>query len=120
MCVLAIASAASAGPLPPAARGEIDALLARLDVSGCQFNRNGSWYSAVEAKAHLQRKLEYLEKKQLVESSEQFIQRGASSSSMTGRAYLVKCGDAPPVESAVWFMTQLRTIRAATATRPGP
>ena len=63
MFAVLLATAALAGPLSPAARGEIEALLARLEVSGCQFNRNGSWYSAAQAKAHLQRKLEYLENK---------------------------------------------------------
>ena len=120
MFAVLLATGALAGPLSPAARGEIQALLARLEVSGCQFNRNGSWYSAAQAKAHLQRKLEYLENKALVESAEQFIERGASSSSRTGRAYLVRCGDAEPVESATWFTTQLRAIRVAAAPKPEP
>jgi hypothetical protein len=84
------------------------------------FNRNGSWYSPAEAKAHMLRKLEYLEKRDLVDSVEQFIERGASKSSLTGRAYLVKCDDAPPIESAAWFTTQLHAIRAAAAPKPAP
>jgi hypothetical protein len=108
---LALVCVANAGPLSPTARVEIDALLTRLQTSGCQFNRNGSWYSGPEARTHLQRKLEYLENKGLVETTEQFIERGASQSSMTGRAYLVKCGTGQPVESRVWLATQLQAIR---------
>jgi hypothetical protein len=47
-CVLA-----GAGPTPMTVRAEVDALLGKLESSGCQFNRNGSWHSAAEAKAHL-------------------------------------------------------------------
>ena len=77
---LATCLAATATPLPPAARAEVDALLARLQSSGCEFNRNGSWHSGAEAKAHLLKKLDYLEGKNLVTTAEQFIARGASGS----------------------------------------
>jgi hypothetical protein len=123
-CVLLVgivlAFVAQAGTLSPAARVEIAALLNRLETSGCQFNRNGTWYAATDARAHLQRKLDYLENRGLVESAEQFIDRGASTSSMTGRAYLVRCGSEQPVESQAWLKTQLRALRAAAAPMPNP
>jgi hypothetical protein len=109
---LALACAAQAATLSPAARVEIDTLLQRLEHSGCEFNRNGSWYPGPEARAHLQRKLEYLENKGLVETTEQFIERGASRSSMTGRTYLVRCGTGQTVESRVWLTRQLQAMRA--------
>jgi hypothetical protein len=109
---LALVCVAQAGALSPAARVEIEVLLKRLETSGCQFNRNGSWYPGPEARAHLQRKLEYLENKGLVETTEQFIERGASQSSMTGRTYLVKCATEQPVESRVWLTRQLQAMRA--------
>ena len=114
-CALTLAfaaAAAQAAPLPVPARAEVDALLARLQASGCQFNRNGSWYSGAEAKDHLLRKLEYLEKKDMVRSAEQFIDLGAASSSSSGKAYLVKCGAAAPVESKTWLTAELKAIRA--------
>ncbi len=58
---LATSLTTTAAPLPPAARADVDALLTRLQSSGCEFNRNGSWYSGAEAKAHLLKKLDYLE-----------------------------------------------------------
>lgn len=109
---LAAACAAQAAPLPAPARTEVDALLARLQASGCQFNRNGSWYSGADAKSHLLRKLEYLEKKDLVKSAEQFIELGASASSSSGKPYLVRCGTAAPVESKAWLGAELKAIRA--------
>ncbi len=108
-----LATAASAAPLPPATKAEIEALLSRLEASGCTFRRNGSWYSGPEAKAHLLRKLAYLEDKGLVQTSEQFIERGASASSVSGEPYLVKCDKASPVPSNAWLNAQLKAIRAA-------
>jgi hypothetical protein len=110
-----LASSAIAAPLAPAASAEIDALLSRLESSGCQFNRNGSWYPAPEARDHLVRKLDWLKDKGLVESAEQFIERAASGSSVSGKPYLVRCGNGAPVESRTWLTTQLKSIRASGA-----
>ncbi|MDR7270608.1 hypothetical protein J2X20_003266 [Pelomonas saccharophila] len=110
-----IAAAANAAPLPPAARTEVDALLTRLQSSGCEFNRNGSWYAGADAKAHLLKKLDYLEDKDMVKTAEQFIEKGASTSSMSGKAYLVRCAGKAPVESAQWLKAELQRLRAARA-----
>ncbi|MES2355494.1 MAG: DUF5329 domain-containing protein [Pseudomonadota bacterium] len=104
---------ANAAPVTPAVRTEIDALLSSLQTSGCEFNRNGSWYSAAEAKTHLLRKLEHLEGKDAVQSTEQFIDLAASTSSASGKPYLVRCGNTPPVESKKWLSSQLTTIRSS-------
>ncbi|MFG6467247.1 DUF5329 domain-containing protein [Roseateles sp. BYS87W] len=106
---------ASAAPLPAPARAEVDALLTRLQTSGCEFNRNGSWYAGAEAKAHLLKKLDYLEGKDMVSSAEQFIERGATASSTSGKAYLVRCAGQAPVESAAWLKAQLQQVRAGRA-----
>jgi hypothetical protein len=100
-----------AAPTSAPVRAEIDALLSRLETSGCQFNRNGSWYSALEAKNHLLRKLEYIEGRGTIQSTEQFIEVAASKSSASGKAYQVKCGDQAPVESRQWLTRQLASIR---------
>jgi hypothetical protein len=88
-------------------------LLARLQSSACEFNRNGSWHSASEAKAHLLRKLKYLERRNPVHSTEQTIELGASTSSTTGEPYLVKCGNAAPVESRIWLANELKAMRSS-------
>ena len=62
---------------------------------------------------HLLRKLQYLEERGLVENAEQFIDRAASASSVSGTRYLVRCGSAAPVESAVWLRAELRAIRSS-------
>jgi hypothetical protein len=117
--VLALASwPALAAPLPPPARAEVDALLAKLEGSGCQFYRNGTWYPAAEAKTHLLRKLDYLERNGTVATAEQFIDLAASGSSQSGEPYQVRCANAAPVTSAAWLRSQLETIRASK--RRGP
>ena len=109
---LTVAQAAATAPTPNV-HTEIDALLARLQTSSCEFNRNGSWHSAAEAKAHLQFKLEYLQARNTIQSTEQFIDLAATRSSMSGQPYLVKCPNAVPVESRPWLLLQLQSIRAA-------
>ena len=91
-------------------RAEITGLMNHLAQSGCEFQRNGDWHEAKEARAHLQRKYDYLLKKNLVDTSELFIQRAASKSSVSGKPYRVKCG-ALEVDSAVWFDMQLQRLR---------
>ena len=107
------AAAVAAAPLAPAAKAEIDGLLSRLEASGCQFNRNGTWYNAADAKAHLQAKLKYFEDRGAVQSAEQFIELAASSSSVTGQAYLVKCESGAAIPSSAWLQSQLQLIRSA-------
>ena len=103
-------SVVAAAPSP--ARPEIDALLARLQASGCSFSRNGTWYGAADARTHLLRKLEYLEDRDLVRTSEQFIERAGTGSSISGKPYLVRCGSAAPVESRLWLANELKALRS--------
>ena len=115
-----VAIAATAAPLPPAARAEIDALMVRLLTSGCEFNRNGNWYTAAEAKSHLMQKLKYFEDQGKVETAEQFIEMAASGSSMSGQPYLVRCGNSAPVQSGQWLRSQLKDLRAITRAKGTP
>lgn len=109
---IACAPAAQAGPSAKA-QLEIDALMVALEKSGCRFERNGSWYDAVRARGHLQEKYDYLRRRDQVDSAEQFIDRAATQSSMSGKPYHVKCPDKPLVTSHDWFVQQLRVVRAA-------
>ena len=114
VAVLALlaASALMALPVPASQRAEIDALMAALQTSACEFNRNDSWHNAADAKIHLLRKLDYFEGKNSVQSTEQFIELAASKSSLSGRAYQVKCRGAAPVDSNIWLNRQLKLMRS--------
>lgn len=102
--VLAIAAAAQA-------QREIDQLITALGSSGCQFQRNGSWYPASEAQSHLRRKYDWLRKREMVASAEQFIERAGSASSVSGKPYQVRCPGQPVATSAAWLTARLATIR---------
>jgi hypothetical protein len=94
-----------------AARAEIAHLLKYLESSGCQFQRNGSWYAPERATSHLNQKYEYLLKKGLVTSAETFIERAATQSSQSGKPYSVKCATAAAVPSADWLREELQRFR---------
>jgi hypothetical protein len=116
--LLALAGSAQAAP-GEAARREIARLIGALDGSNCRFQRNGSWHDAAEARAHLQRKYDYLLKKNQVDTAEQFIERAASQSSMSGKAYRIACPGQPEQTAAVWFGARLKAVRInAPATHP--
>ncbi|MFL6657152.1 MAG: DUF5329 domain-containing protein [Massilia sp.] len=112
--VLLMANAVSAAT-PPAVRSEVAQLMTAVEKSGCKFNRNGSWYSAEEARAHLQKKFDYMDKKDLVTSTEVFIEKGASTSSMSGKPYEMQCAGAKTTTSAAWLNEELKRVREAKA-----
>lgn len=111
--LVGFACAPSAHAAPPAkAQLEIDALMAALEKSGCRFERNGSWYDAARARGHLQEKYDYLRRHDMVDTAEQFIDRAATQSSMSGKPYHVQCAGKPLATSHDWFVQQLRAMRA--------
>ncbi len=117
-CGLAsLAMSALAGP-GQQARQEIAQLMDGLSNSQCEFQRNGKWYGRVDARAHLQRKYDYLLKRDLVDTAEQFIERAASKSSLSGRAYRVRCPGQPEQEAGAWFLARLKSLRGSGAPSP--
>lgn len=98
----------------PETETEILQLLRGLESSDCSFYRNGTWYDGEEASHHLKRKYDYLARRDLINSSEQFIGRGASKSSFSGRKYKVRCQDVTE-ESGVYLRRQLEKIRTSQA-----
>lgn len=114
LCAAIFASVSFAAEPPPATKLEIGHLFSYLQSSGCQFDRNGTWYDSREAVSHLNRKYLYLLDKGLVLSAEDFIERAASESSLSGQAYRVKCGSEPAVNSADWFAAALEKYRKGT------
>jgi len=108
--LLALSLPAAAAPTG-AADGEIRALIAALADSPCRFQRNGSWYDAPRAAAHLQRKYDYLRKRGQAGDAQQFIARAASTSSVSGRPYRVACPGQPERDAGPWFGDQLQVLR---------
>jgi len=101
--------------VPDAARVEIVELLRRVGASGCLFRRNGVDYDAARGEKHLHGKFDALARYDNIVSAEDFIERAATRSSLSGLAYEVRCADAPALPSRLWLLDQLAQMR-----RPGP
>jgi len=90
---------------------EVRLLIDAIAVSGCDFNRNGRQHTAEEAAAHLE--LKYARAGKHIDSADEFITQLASSSSFTGKPYLMSCeGDTLP--AGEWMIDALEQIRAHT------
>ena len=90
------------------AEAEIHALIRAVAESGCEFNRNGTRYSAQDAAEHLE--LKYSRGKRHVKSAEDFIQRLASQSSWSGKPYRMICeGETEPAGD--WLSATLKQLR---------
>lgn len=107
--LIAIVTNAQAQATPQVTQ-EIKGLLDFVEHSECQFVRNGSEFPGPRARAHLEKKLNYLEGKNMVNSAEDFIDLAATKSSMSGRAYEVRCPEG--VQPAnTWLKRELQRQR---------
>lgn len=90
---------------------EIDHLLNAVVSSDCIFIRNGKEYGGEEAKNHLN--LKRRRGKRYFSSAEEFVERLASSSSWSGNAYYIRCGDAERQLAREWFTAVLQKYRSS-------
>jgi hypothetical protein len=113
------ASALLAHATPSATEDQlIDTLIQRVGrMSSMIFLRNGSEYHAADAAKHMQAKYDYF-KKELV-TAEDFIQRCASRSEMTGQAYKVKLEGGAVRDASEFLNGELRTLRQGTKKSSG-
>jgi hypothetical protein len=111
-----VCTTASAAPTATIqSKAEVAHLLDHVATPGCKFERNGTWYDGAQARQHLQEKYDYLLKRDMASDAEAFIANAASSSSMSGKPYLVKCGNAAPVQSGPWLTQEVQRYRARAA-----
>jgi len=75
---------------------------------GTHFIRNGKAYDVAEAVSHLNFK--YSKAKSRIKTAEEFIQRIASGSSVSGEEYLIRYPDGMTVTAAVFFAERLRGL----------
>jgi hypothetical protein len=111
---LALVRAAHAAP-PEIAQTEINYLLGFIERSGCEFYRNGSWYDSKSAQAHLRDKYEMLAAADRIHTAEDFIEKAATESSLTGRPYQVRCSGSEAVTSNQWLRDVLARYRSSGA-----
>jgi hypothetical protein len=107
---LALLSVARAAP-PAIARTEINHLLEFIESSGCEFYRNGSWYDSKKAQAHLRSKYEMFAASGRIDTAEDFIEKAATKSSLSGRPYQVRCSGGEVVTTTQWLRDELARYR---------
>ncbi|TQF68159.1 hypothetical protein FLM44_21050 [Pseudoalteromonas luteoviolacea] len=88
---------------------EINHLLDYVEQSGCQYERNGSFHSAIDARAHITKKYKYYQDD--IESTEDFIMYAASKSALSGKYYKIHCEGQNVVRSKDWLMIELNRFR---------
>jgi hypothetical protein len=103
LVVLLLASSLWADP-----GAEIASLLDAVAESRCIFLRNGREHSGQEAADHL--RFKYQKVRSRITTAEIFIDRIASSSSITKRPYRVRCGVAE-TDTNSWLYTVLKKLR---------
>jgi hypothetical protein len=97
---------------PPAkVQIEVNFLLGYIDGSGCAFYRNGTWHDSKAAQAHIRDKYKYLAARNLINTTEEFIEKAASESSFTGQTYEVRCNGGAPLTSNQWLRDELARLR---------
>jgi len=88
---------------------EIQHLLEFVKTTNCQYDRNGTLHTGVEAVEHIQKKYDYFEDD--IKTAEDFIRYSATESKMSGNKYRVLCGDKNAIYSQDWLLKELRLYR---------
>lgn len=88
---------------------EVDYLLTEIGRSGCVFIRNGKEYDPEKAEAHLRMKFE--RGRRYASTTELFIERLASKSSMSKKPYFIHCDGKARVPSGDWLTSRLDDYR---------
>ena len=89
---------------------EIDHLLAFLENSECQYERNGKIHTGKDTLDHVKKKYKYFKNK--IDSTEKFIEYSATKSTLSGKYYMVLCKDSPKVKTQDWLLQELKNYRS--------
>jgi hypothetical protein len=101
--------AVSVGHARADSAAEIAALIAAVRNSPCQFLRNGDPHGGAEAAEHIAAKYRHFEDE--IASAEDFIDRAATRSILSGKPYEIACPGQPVVRAADWLRARLRELR---------
>lgn len=90
-------------------QNEITHLLSFVKNTQCQYERNGTSHTGVEAVEHIQTKYNYF--KDEIDSAEKFIKLSATKSTMSGKYYMIRCEGRSKVKSQEWLLQELTSYR---------
>lgn len=88
---------------------EINHLLDFVAKTSCQYDRNGTIHSGLEAKDHILKKYEYFKDK--IKTAEDFIKYSATQSTISGKKYQIHCVDSGTQFSQGWLLNELENYR---------
>lgn len=110
-CLLAMLLAPAMASATPDARAEreIRQLIDSVSASGCTFLRNGEAHDPAAAAEHLAMK--YGKARRYLDSTEEFIDKVASRSFLTGSEYRVSCNGRETATGS-WLGQRLQALRA--------
>jgi hypothetical protein len=88
---------------------EINHLLNFIKNSPCEINRNGQYHKGNDAISHIKKKYDYF--RDDISTTEEFIKYSATKSTMSGKYYLVRCGNGRAVKTKAWLLNELKSFR---------
>ena len=97
---------------PLVAQEEAAYLIGAVETSDCTYFRNGLWYAAARAAAHLREKYSLVNASGAIGTGEAFIDKVATKSAFTGLAYEVDCPERARLTLAAWLTDLLARHRA--------
>lgn len=89
---------------------EIDHLLAFVENTECQYERNGDFHSGKDAVKHIKKKYKYFRNN--IHNTEQFIELSATKSTLSGKYYMIHCEGRPKIKSQQWLLQELKLYRS--------
>jgi uncharacterized protein DUF5329 len=95
---------------------KIERLLELVGTSDAVFVRNGTDHTPAEAEKHLRSKWKFAGNK--IKTARDFVEKVASTSSMTGRPYLIRRKDGTETPARDWFLAALDVLERSEPT-PG-
>ena len=83
----------------------VDYLIAQVEKSDCKFIRNGDEHTSKEAAQHMRRKYDHFKKE--IKTPEDFIEKCAAKSEVSGKPYTVKKPDGSTIKCEDWMKSLL-------------
>jgi hypothetical protein len=108
--IFALVAGAAQAALPAAHKAEVDHLLKFVRQTTCKIERNGKMHDGSAAASHIAKKFDYFSDE--IHSTEQFIDLSATRSTVSGRYYMVQCGDGEHIRTRDWLLQELDNFRA--------
>ena len=99
----------SRADVPEEQKPEVQHLLDYLAHSGCRMKRNGIKHDAKDAVEHIVQKYDHY--RDDIKTTEDFIDRSASRSSLSGLSYKVLCPGKEARPTADWLKEELERYR---------